>query len=43
MSREELLESDDGSPDVRRAKALFRGFYEALSDEIERCARSAAR
>ena len=35
MSREELLESDDGSPDVRRAKALFRGFYEALSDEIE--------
>jgi GTP cyclohydrolase I len=36
MSREELLESDDGSADVRRAKALFRGFYEALSDEIER-------
>ena len=35
MSREELLESDDGPPDVRRAKALFRGFYEALSDEIE--------
>ena len=35
MSREELLESDDGSTDVRRAKALFRGFYEALSDEIE--------
>src|SRR4029078_6736288 len=34
-SREELLESDDGSTDVRRAKALFRGFYEALSDEIE--------
>jgi len=26
MSREELLESDDGSTDVRRAKALFRGF-----------------
>ena len=36
MSREELLESDDGPPDVRRAKALFRGFYEALSDEIEK-------
>jgi len=36
MSREELLESDDGPPDIRRAKALFRGFYEALSDEIER-------
>ena len=34
MSREELLESDDGSPDVRRAKALFRGYYEALSDEL---------
>jgi hypothetical protein len=36
MSREELLESDDGPPEVRRAKALFRGFYEALSDEIDR-------
>src|SRR4029077_7291262 len=36
MSREELLESDDGSPEVRRSKAVFRGFYEALSDEIER-------
>ena len=36
MSREELLESDDGPAEVRRAKALFRGFYEALSDEIER-------
>jgi hypothetical protein len=36
MSREELLESDDGPPDVRRAKALFRAFYEALSDEIDR-------
>src|SRR5262245_65541299 len=35
MSREELLESDDGPLDVRRAKALFRGFYEALSDEID--------
>jgi hypothetical protein len=35
MSREELLESDDGPADVRRAKALFRGFYEALADEIE--------
>jgi hypothetical protein len=35
MSREELLESDDGPPDVRRSKALFRGYYEALSDEIE--------
>ena len=36
MSREELLESDDGSPEIRRAKAVFRGFYEALSDEIDR-------
>jgi hypothetical protein len=36
MSREEILESDDGSLEVRRAKAVFRGFYEALSDEIER-------
>ena len=36
MSREEILESDDGSTEIRRAKALFRGFYEALSDEIER-------
>ena len=36
MSREDILESDDGPPEVRRAKALFRGFYEALSDEIEK-------
>lgn len=36
MSREELLESDDGSPDVRRAKALFRGYYEALADQLAR-------
>ena len=36
MSREELLESDDGPPEVRRNKAVFRGFYEALSDEIDR-------
>lgn len=36
MSREALLESDDGSPDVRRAKALFRGYYEALSDQLAR-------
>lgn len=36
MSHEELLESDDGTPEVRRAKALFRGYYEALSDEIDR-------
>ena len=35
MSREELLESDDGPADVRRSKALFRGFYEALSDAVE--------
>jgi hypothetical protein len=35
LSREELLESDDGTPEVRRLKALFRGFYEALSDEID--------
>ena len=43
MSREELLESDDGSPEVRRAKALFRGFYEALSDEIDTGARARRR
>jgi hypothetical protein len=36
MSREELLESDDGSPDVRRTKALFRGYYEALADQLAR-------
>ena len=36
MSREELLESDDGSTEIWRTKALFRGFYEALSDEIDR-------
>jgi hypothetical protein len=35
MSREELLESDDGPPEVRRAKALFRGYYEALSDQLD--------
>jgi hypothetical protein len=35
MSRDELLESDDGPPEVRRAKALFRGYYEALSDELD--------
>ena len=35
MSREDLLESDSGPPDVRQAKAVFRGFYEALSDEID--------
>jgi hypothetical protein len=36
MSREDLLESDVGPLEVRQAKAVFRGFYEALSDEIER-------
>src|SRR2546423_15488172 len=36
MSREDLLESDSGPPDVRQAKAVFRGFYEALSDEIDK-------
>jgi hypothetical protein len=35
MSREDLLESDGGSPEVRQAKAVFRGFYEALSDELD--------
>jgi len=33
-SRDEILESDDGPPEVRRAKALFRGYYEALSDSL---------
>ena len=35
MSREDLLESDAGPLEVRQAKAVFRGFYEALSDEID--------
>ena len=35
MSREELLESDAGTLEMRQAKAVFRGFYEALSDEID--------
>jgi hypothetical protein len=35
MSREDLLESDGGTMEVRQAKAVFRGFYEALSDEID--------
>jgi hypothetical protein len=36
MSRDDLLESDAGPLEVRQAKAVFRGYYEALSDEIER-------
>jgi hypothetical protein len=36
MSRDDLLESDVGPLEVRQAKAVFRGFYEALSDEIDR-------
>ena len=36
MKREDLLEGEGGTPEVRQAKAVFRGFYEALSDEIER-------
>jgi hypothetical protein len=36
MSRDDLLESDAGPQEIRQAKAVFRGFYEALSDEIER-------
>lgn len=36
MSREDLLESDAGPLEVRQAKAVFRGYYEALSDELER-------
>src|SRR5215467_16115484 len=36
MSRDDLLESDAGPMEIRQAKAVFRGFYEALSDEIER-------
>jgi hypothetical protein len=35
MSRDDLLESDSGPLEVRQAKAVFRGFYEALSDEID--------
>jgi hypothetical protein len=36
MSQDDMLETDDGPPDVRRSKALFRAYYEALSDEIDR-------
>src|SRR3982751_1231582 len=36
MSRDDLLESDAGPLEVRQAKAVFRGYYEALSDELER-------
>jgi len=35
MSRDDLLESDGGPIEIRQAKAVFRGFYEALSDEID--------
>jgi hypothetical protein len=35
MNRDDLLESDAGPLEVRQAKAVFRGYYEALSDEIE--------
>jgi hypothetical protein len=28
-------EDEDAPPDVRRARAVFRGYYEALSDELE--------
>src|SRR5436190_10901410 len=28
--------SENDPPDVRRARAVFRGYYEALSDELER-------
>jgi len=36
MSRDDLMESDVGPLEIRQAKAVFRGFYEALSDELER-------
>jgi hypothetical protein len=35
MNRDDLLESDVGPIEIRQAKAVFRGYYEALSDEIE--------
>ncbi|HEY2904195.1 MAG TPA: DUF2203 domain-containing protein [Polyangia bacterium] len=34
--RDEVSAEDTGTPEVRQAKAVLRGFYEALSDEIER-------
>jgi hypothetical protein len=36
QSRDELLESDDGPVSVRRAKAVYRGFVQTLSDQIDR-------
>src|SRR5262245_25379986 len=36
MSRDDLLESDAGPLEGRQANAVFRGLYEALSDEMER-------
>jgi hypothetical protein len=35
MDKDDLVENDDGPPAVRRAKALYRGYYEALSDELD--------
>lgn len=36
MNRDDLLESDAGPLEIRQAKAVFRGFYESLSDELEK-------
>ncbi len=36
QTHDEILESDDGPLAVRRAKAVYRGFVQALSDQIER-------
>ncbi|HXI56583.1 MAG TPA: DUF2203 domain-containing protein [Polyangia bacterium] len=36
VKRDQLPQEEVGTPEVRQAKAVLRGFYEALSDEIER-------
>jgi hypothetical protein len=36
VNREDPIEDDAGPLELRQAKAVFRGYYEALSDEIER-------
>ena len=34
VTRESVFEDEGGSKEVRQAKAVFRGFYEALADEL---------
>ncbi len=35
VTREEVLENDTGPAEVRQAKAVFRGYYEVLSETID--------